>query len=144
MLLLFKFIFLYILNFFHHDAYLFLFLPFVPHLAFCFDLVFCFSFVINWLISFLVSFACWVTLFYFVFFVCVCVCLYIFFWFCFYLSDSGFTICLGFIFCFSVPISWVLGRLLFILTPFSGLWDLWSLARSQAWTSRTGVPYPGH
>ena len=109
MLLLFKFIFLYILNFFHHDAYLFPFLPFVPHLAFCFDLVFCFSFVINWLISFLVSFACWVTLFYFVFFVCVCVCV------CIYSFDFAF-ICLIQV----LPFVW--GSFFAFLFLFLGFW----------------------
>ena len=47
------------------------------------------------------------SLFYFAFFVCVC--LYTFFWFCFYLSDLGFTICLGFIFHFLLFCSYFLG-----------------------------------
>lgn len=104
--------------------------------------VFCFSFVIHWLISFFVSFACWVTLSYFVLFVFVC--LYILFWFCFHLSDLGFTICLGFIFHFLLFCSYFLGvfwRFLFILTPFSGLWDLWFLSQKPGLnlSNRNGI-----
>ena len=54
----FKFAFL---NFFFFYHFCLFFLCFIPQLALCFGL-FCFSFVFNWLISFLVSFAHWVTL----------------------------------------------------------------------------------
>jgi len=75
--------------------------PDVTLLWFCFPFYVLVSFVFNWLISFLVSFAHQGTFSYLLFFkqlwlcVCVCVCVCVFHSFSYYQSDSKYNIYLG-------------------------------------------------
>ena len=132
---------------------LFCFCCFILQLVPCFGFAFLcvlVSFVFNWLISFLVSFACWVNLLYFILlgcfgFVYVCICVCIFHYFCYYLLDCVFAIRLGFIFCF---LFFCCLFVLFcfsvcVLIPFNAitnhLWNLSSPARDSAvspWSMR--------
>ena len=140
-------------SFFQHVCYFVIaFFPLFPswHFALVLFSSLYFSFVFDWLISFLVSFAHWLTLFYFLFFellwfcmygyVCVCVPFFLLLlvWF-FKYHLSGFVFCflLCSVFCFCV----------FVLIPFNGLtndmWNLNSPARDQAWAFGLGALNPG-
>ena len=90
-------------DFFPHHVGVFSFLCFIPQLALCFGLVFCFMFQ---LVLFFIG---W----YYFYFLCspghslyssldcfgfVCVCVYMFLCFCYYSTAIAFAICLGFFF----------------------------------------------
>ena len=136
----------------------FLFLLFSPYLVVLFSLLpssvgtifwscflFCVvvSFVFNWLVSFLVSYARWATRLYLIYFGLFRVCVSIYSFLCVSIClIFAFTVRLGFIFCLlsflfiSSFISYVAFYVLFLLLPFiditNSLWGLGSPTRSQA------------
>ena len=121
----------------------------------CFLFCVVISFVFNWLVSFLVSYARWATLLYLIYFGLFRVCVGVYSFLCVSIClIFAFTVRLGFIFCLlsflfiSYFISYVAFYVLFLLLPFiditNSLWGLGSPTRSQAWASGVGMLSPRH